>query len=390
MPSELSALAKAGHDALRRGDAGAAREAFLRATSMGSTDAAAWLGLALACRALKDNAGAVAAVERALSREPRNFRALIARADLYDEAGDARAASSYYTAALRHAPPAIQLSPEQASELQHAQQMCERYAREYEAYLRKQLAVEGFDAARSSNRFAQSLEMMMGRKQIFLQQPSQYYFPELPQIQFYERDAFPWLEILESRTDEILAELQEVMTDETVFRPYVERVADRPRPDIDRMTENPDWTAFYLWKNGEIVGDNTARCPNTLRALEGLPHCRIAKRTPSILFSKLRAGAKIPPHHGLINARLICHLPLIVPDGCGFRVGNDARPVRKGQAWVFDDTIEHEAWNNSKETRVILLFEIWRPELSDEERAMVATLLEAINSYSGQQTPLTI
>jgi aspartyl/asparaginyl beta-hydroxylase (cupin superfamily) len=99
------------------------------------------------------------------------------------------------------------------------------------------------------------------------------------------------------------------------------------------------------------------------------------------LFSLLRPGARIPPHTGQINARLICHLPLIVPDGCGFRVGNEVRRWIEGETLIFDDTIEHEAWNNSGRLRVVLLFDIWRPELSLEERKLVAATLAAVGAY---------
>jgi aspartyl/asparaginyl beta-hydroxylase (cupin superfamily) len=85
----------------------------------------------------------------------------------------------------------------------------------------------------------------------------------------------------------------------------------------------------------------------------------------------------------MLNARLICHLPLIVPAGCEFRVGNDVRQWVEGKAWVFDDTIEHEAWNRSEHDRYILLFDIWRPELGEEERAAVGALCEAIDAYRG-------
>ncbi|MGH8196396.1 MAG: aspartyl/asparaginyl beta-hydroxylase domain-containing protein [Woeseiaceae bacterium] len=91
------------------------------------------------------------------------------------------------------------------------------------------------------------------------------------------------------------------------------------------------------------------------------------------------------PHNGFLNSRLICHLPLIVPPGCHFRVGNEERRWERGKAWVFDDTIEHEAWNSSDETRVILIFDIWRPELSDEERNLVTALMQAVDSYAGGQ-----
>jgi aspartyl/asparaginyl beta-hydroxylase (cupin superfamily) len=120
-----------------------------------------------------------------------------------------------------------------------------------------------------------------------------------------------------------------------------------------------------------------------MAALAHAPLTSIPNRAPSILFSKLAAGAHIPPHHGKLNARLICHLPLIVPDGCEFRVGAETRTWREGKAWAFDDTIEHEAWNRSAEDRYILIFDIWRPELSAEECANIAVLCAAVDAYRG-------
>ena len=100
------------------------------------------------------------------------------------------------------------------------------------------------------------------------------------------------------------------------------------------------------------------------------------------LFSVLRPGTRIPPHHGMINTRLICHLPLVVPPGCGLRVGNETRMVEAGRMMIFDDSIEHEAWNESDSTRAILLFEIWRPELDEAERRALTALYEAIGLYA--------
>ena len=86
--------------------------------------------------------------------------------------------------------------------------MYERYAREYQDYIVDQLAARGFDPATSSQRFAQSVDIVLGKKRIYLQEPRYYYFPGLPQIQFYEREQFPWLDALERETDAISAELQ--------------------------------------------------------------------------------------------------------------------------------------------------------------------------------------
>ena len=73
---------------------------------------------------------------------------------------------------------------------------------------------------------------------------------------------------------------------------------------------------------------------------------------------------------------------MIVPPGCGFRVGNETREWKAGEAWVFDDTIEHEAWNESDQLRVILMIDVWNPHLSESERAMVSALLNGIRKYN--------
>jgi aspartyl/asparaginyl beta-hydroxylase (cupin superfamily) len=133
-----------------------------------------------------------------------------------------------------------------------------------------------------------------------------------------------------------------------------------------------------------VVAEAAARCPNTLAALEGVPLSTAPDRMPSVLFSLLRPHVRIPPHTGQTNARLICHLPLIVPGGGGLRVGNETRSWTEGEALIFDDSIEHEAWNDSDQVRVVLLFDIWRPELSAEEQGLIAAVLGAVSTYGGQ------
>jgi aspartyl/asparaginyl beta-hydroxylase (cupin superfamily) len=118
-----------------------------------------------------------------------------------------------------------------------------------------------------------------------------------------------------------------------------------------------------------------------LAAIESLPMPRIAGRSPMALFSVLEPGTHIPAHTGMLNTRLICHLPLIVPERCRLRVGSDTRLVQAGRTMIFDDSVEHEAWNDGDSTRVVLLFEIWRPELDEEERSMLTALFNAIEDY---------
>jgi aspartyl/asparaginyl beta-hydroxylase (cupin superfamily) len=259
--------------------------------------------------------------------------------------------------------------------------MVKQYAGKFEQFLVDRLHGAGKP---TSARFTQSLDILLGRKGRYFQQPQAFYFAELPQIQFYDRSHFPWMDEVEAATGAIREELEAVLKEGAGFKPYVESDPLRPKREQSGMTDNPDWSAFYLWKNGQPVPENLARCPRTAAALANVPFSDVANRSPSVLFSQLRPGARIPPHSGLVNTRLICHLPLIVPPGCGLRVGNDTRTPVEGRAWAFDDTIEHEAWNESDRTRVILLFEVWRPELSDEERGLVRAMFESIDEYTGQ------
>lgn len=382
---DVNALKQAGAQALRHGEARKAREAFEQIALAGLADSATWLALAQACRALNDDADALAAVDRAIELEPRSLRALLFKADHFARAGEARAASSFYLAAVQSAPPPDELPADLQTEIARAQRICENFARQLQLSLQDRLSGRVPTNHRAAARFAQSVDILFGRKRPYFQQPRYYFFPELPQIQFYDRSSFPWLDEIEAATAEIRAELVAVMQQDSAFEPYVQGNSNRPHNEQAGMLDNPDWSAYYLWKNGDIVAEHAARCPKTMAALAYAPITQIANRSPSVLFSLLRPGAHIPPHNGLINTRLICHLPLIVPDSCEFRVGNDARAWVEGKAWVFDDTIEHEAWNRSDQTRVILLFEIWRPELSEEERAAVSALFEAIDTTSGEK-----
>jgi tetratricopeptide (TPR) repeat protein len=320
--ADISNLRRDGAEALRRGDVRAARTSFERLAAAGQADIHTWLALAGSCGRLGDMPAAHAAVDKALALDARNLRALMLKADLYADQGDARAASAFYTNVVRLAPPANELSADLRSDVERAHGMCQRYAREFESYLVGQLAQKGFGQRPSTARFAHSLDLLFGRRQIYFQQPTYYYFPELPQIQFYDRALFPWLDKVEAATADIRAELTQVLADAAAFKPYVQSDPSRPRNPDDRMLDNPEWSAFYLWKDGAPVAQNAARCPKTLAALADAPFPRVPQRSPSILFSLMKPGAHIPAHNGFVNTRLICHLPLVVPGRCHFRVGN--------------------------------------------------------------------
>ena len=294
-------------------------------------------------------------------------------------AGDERAAAAYYRAALQGAGrmgAALPASLHPA--LGRAQARCAQYARAFEASMRDALAAA--DAAPlPGTRFAAALANLLGQRPPYPPQPKQLLYPEMPTRQFYDRAAFGWTAGLEARTGAIRAEALAVARD--AFAPYVTASGNRPEDAHHALVDDDGWSAYYLHRDGERVDAAAETCPETMAALEAVPLTDMPGRAPNVLFSRLKAGARIPPHNGLINTRLICHLPLVVPEKCGLRVGWETRAWREGETLIFDDTIEHEAWNESGEDRIVLLFEAWQPELSERERRQVAALMAAVDAH---------
>ena len=308
--------------------------------------------------------------------------ALLQRGDDYARGGDAKAAMSFYQAALQSARTSRFVDPATLEQLRRAQTFIQERAQVFERSLETILDdIQPSDAA-ARTRLAHSLEMLKGQRQIYPQQPSVLYYPYLAQRQFFEREEFDWVPAIEAATADIRDELVALLEDAD-FRPYVENDPDRPYRDFHGLNEDRNWSALYLWRDGRIVDENARRCPKTMAALEKVPLSRIGGRTPAVLFSRLEAGAHIPPHSGMLNCRLICHLPLIVPPGCWLRAGNETRQWEEGKLLIFDDSIEHEAKNPADELRIILLFDIWRPELTPEERSAISAIFEAIDQFRG-------
>lgn len=387
--ADLQAAWNEGARALRESRPLDAIQAFEVIAASGQANAAVWVAMALAHKSAGDVAGQLAALERARAADPKDLRALIMTADHYAEAGDARAASSFYNAVVQVAVAAGTVEKAMEAEVGRAHHMRLKYAAEYEAYMSEALGKLGLDRP-EARRGRRAVDLLLGKAQLYLQQPRYFYFPELPNIEWADRAAFPWLDRVEAATDRIRGELKQVLEEDAAFAPYVEAEANRPFFDDHGMLGNPNWSAFYLVKGGRRIEENIARCPSVMEALDGAPLCEIPGRTPSVLFSLLRPGAHIAPHHGFMNGRYICHLPLIVPGECAMRVGAETRPWTEGEACVFDDSIEHEAWNRHPDRlRVVMIFDVWRPELSGEERQIIASILNAVDAYGGRPVPAT-
>jgi len=167
--------------------------------------------------------------------------------------------------------------------------------------------------------------------------------------------------------------------------PYIQYPDDVPLRQWAELNRNRAWTAIHLVQNGVTNSANARHCPATMALLPRIDPPVIPDRGPNAMFSLLAPGAHIPPHNGVTNTRLVCHLPLIVPSGCWFRVGAERHEWEVGKAWVFDDTIEHEAANPSDSLRVILIVDTWHPDLSAGERTAVGATMAATDPAEDEQ-----
>lgn len=365
----------AAYAALQSGRHEEAIRLFSQAKALSPNDITACIGLAYAYAGLDDMASAERAIDDALSLDPRNIRSLIFKGDRRQAAGQPRSAASYYDAALRSAASVPQLPQDLGAELARVQSATRTIMEDYEREILDRLKADGFERPYQSTRFQKSLDILVGRRSVYLQEPTSFYYPDLPQIEFYDRAQFDWVDAVEAHTDAIRESLlAELAQSDKEFGAYVQG-DDRPHTDPHNMIGNTDWTARYLWKDGERVNGALQRHPAVEAALANAPLCDIPGATPSVLFSRLKPHSAIPPHNGMLNVRLICHLPLVIPGEGFLRVGSERRSWREGELMIFDDSIDHEAANQAGEERIILLFDIWRPELSQEEQSLIRTLL---------------
>jgi aspartyl/asparaginyl beta-hydroxylase (cupin superfamily) len=367
-------------DALARNDLPAARALFDQLA--GSGVRLPWMKLAQAAYRAGDAEAEGWALGSLLREDRADVAGLAAMAELQRRQGDSRAASDWYrlliaTASGLPGGPPPQLQPILARAAQFLDETARSYTEHFVAALRDQ----GIEGGSASPRIRHALDLLTGQASLYLQQPSMFYFPGLPQRAFYEREEFAWVPAFEAKTGAIRAELEALIgSGDEGFAPYVAAAPGRPAPN-NPLLDDPSWGACHVLKNGAPVAGISDRCPATMAALAAAPQPVIPNRSPMALFSRLRPGTHIKPHHGMLNTRLICHLPLIVPEGCALRAGAETRPWVPGQMILFDDSFEHEAWNRGESDRVVLLFEVWKPEIDSDEREILARLFAAIDLY---------
>ena len=375
--------------ALESGRATDAVRHFTAATQSDPSASVLWMNLAKAQRLAGDDDAERAALEKVLTLNQLDLMALIRLAEHHERRGELGAATDRWTMVLGLCQHVADPTPELSAML--------NYARAFLAVREKSLAdaIEAGLAAplasaseRDRRRARAAADHMLGRRRQYANQCHGLYYPFLPGDEFFDRGHFPWLEQLEAATGDIRAELQAILAAPNPgLAPYIDMPAGTPANLWTGLDKSPDWSALHLWRDGERIDEVCRRAPRTVAIVETLPLPKIPGRAPAVFFSILKAGKTIPPHTGVTNIRTIIHLPLIVPGDCAFRVGNETREWKEGEAFAFDDTIEHEAWNRSDRDRALLIFDVWNPHLSEDERGIILSLF-AISEAQRPDKPL--
>ncbi|KAK3567445.1 hypothetical protein QTP86_020008 [Hemibagrus guttatus] len=139
-------------------------------------------------------------------------------------------------------------------------------------------------------------------------------------------------------------------------------------PEDENLREIGDWGQFTLWQQGRKVGSSCQSVPKTCALLERFKETTTCKRG-QIKFSVMQPGTHVWPHTGPTNCRLRMHLGLVIPrKGCRIRCTNQTREWEEGKVLIFDDSFEHEVWQDADSYRLIFIVDVWHPELSQSQR----------------------
>lgn len=382
-PRHAKALFNLGLRSLLQGDFHKARNLLRTAGDEAPCDLPILMSLSTACRRCGDRDGEREALESALAVDAYFLPALLAKGTWMQRFGAPAEAASTYGNALKIAPPERHWPDALRSQLEHARVFVDRWSAALSNYLVQRLAPlqESLDPMQT-RRWIEAVSICAGHSKPFNSDSNKMHVPRLPAIPFFEPAEFPSLGKLAEKTSVIRGEMLSALESENDrFRPYVAYKPGEPVNQWQELNHSSRWSAFHLWRNGSPVQENLDRCPETAKLLADAGMVTIDGLCPNAMFSALAPHTHIPPHNGETNARLVAHLPLVVPDGCRFRVGFEVRRWSVGEVLVFDDTIEHEAFNDSDELRVVLIFDVWNPLLDPAERPVVNELAAATREF---------
>jgi len=390
-PEHAEALAFFGTRELALGRAQSAIEYLQRAVRANPDEPQFQLSLGSAYLGARRLDEACAALARCLELEPKAYVARLQYAVALEQSSQAdRAMAQYFSAVVQAQAQGRWLSdastaPMLRAQVKHA--MRTAFAgrkRLFEAVLAPYVARHG---EMEMARVAKCLKIYLGEIPPNYPDPRQMpkflYFPDLPPTTYFVRTLFPWYEILEGNWTAIRDELNAVMHEPDALAPFLGEHSPEAMKTYLGGVEKPVWDAYFFYRHGERFDAHHARCARTSAALESLPTLvRIREHAPEVCFSVLTPGTHILKHRGVTNTRLVTHLPLVIPENCAIAVGGEEKVWREGEAFSFDDTFEHEAWNRSDRTRVVMLLDVWNPYMTAAECEAITGLIEGIGDFN--------
>ncbi|HEY0628435.1 MAG TPA: aspartyl/asparaginyl beta-hydroxylase domain-containing protein, partial [Sphingomicrobium sp.] len=306
----MSGLVAEADRAAAGGDIPRAIELLKQAGAEDSEQPQLWLKLAALHRAAGQPRLALEAINRTLALAEYDFMALTMRATLIEKLDPAQAGEAWARALVQR--PDGELPPQLQEAVARGEGLRDRWIADREQRQERALASALAQATEGeAARIARFQSNVLRKTRPFHSEPTHFAFPGLPEREFHLRSEHRWLEEVEASTDTIAAELDAVMSAERAeLVPYIQYEQHEAMAQWRQLNQSLDWTAIHLVQNGTTIEANARHCPRTMALLERLPQPDIPGAGPNAMFSLLAPHTTIPPHVGVNNARLVCHLPL--------------------------------------------------------------------------------
>lgn len=227
-------------------------------------------------------------------------------------------------------------------------------------------------SAKDLERVEQSILILKGADKPVDADPRQVatmlYFPGIAAKPWHDPNDFKWVPAMEASFAKIKSELLGLLENDAVFNPY--------QHPYTKEIGWKGWNTYSLYRINKWDEEHCKLCPETVKAINNAPH-----GLRECMFTKLQPHSHISPHSGGSNAVLTCHLGLIIPNGCEIRVDTETRGWTEGKCLIFDDSYMHEVWHRGEETRMVLLWDIWHPDLTEIEKKVLEHIFPTLDKY---------